>query len=76
MTPEKIRQLDEEIQKLRKKIQTYQKRLEQLEAKKTEAENLEIIRAVRSLNVSPEKLKELLKSIDPMKTEDDENEDL
>ncbi len=76
MTPEKIRQLGEEIQKLKEKILKYEKRLEQLETQKTEAENLLIIRAVRSVNVSPEQLKELLKSIDPKRTEDDENEDV
>ena len=73
MTPEKIRQLDEEIQKLKEKILKYEKRLEQLETQKTEAENLLIIRAVRSVNVSPEELQELLKTISQRKTEDDED---
>ena len=41
--------IEKEIQKTREKITEYQNRLRGLEAQKTEAENLQIVQLVRSM---------------------------
>jgi len=65
MTNNKINRIDKEIQKTRERITEYQNRLRELQAQKTEAENLQIIQMVRSLRLTPQELSDLLKS-DPI----------
>ena len=65
MTNNKINRIDKEIQKTREKISEYQNKLKELQAQKTEAENLQIIQMVRSMRLTPQELSQLLKS-DPI----------
>lgn len=65
MTNNKINRIDKEMQKTREKITEYQNKLKELQAQKTEAENLQIIQMVRSMRLTPQKLSQLLKS-DPI----------
>ena len=65
MTNSKINRIDKEIQKTREKITEYQNKLKELQAQKTEAENLQIVQMVRSLRLTPQELSQLLKS-DPI----------
>ena len=65
MTNSKINRIDKEIQKTREKITEYQNRLRELQAQKTEAENLQIVQMVRSMRLTPQELSQLLKS-DPI----------
>lgn len=65
MTNNKINRIDKEIQKTRERITEYQNRLRELQAQKTEAENLQIIQMVRSMRLTPQELSQLLKS-DPI----------
>lgn len=65
MTNSKINRIDKEIQKTREKITEYQNKLKELQAQKTEAENLQIIQMVRSMRLTPQELSQLLKS-DPI----------
>lgn len=65
MTNNKINRIDKEMQKTREKITEYQNKLKELQAQKTEAENLQIIQMVRSMRLTPQELSQLLKS-DPI----------
>ena len=65
MTNSKINRIDKEIQKTRERITEYQNRLRELQAQKTEAENLQIVQMVRSMRLTPQELSQLLKS-DPI----------
>ena len=65
MTNNKINRIDKEIQKTREKISEYQNKLKELQAQKTEAENLQIVQMVRSMRLTPQELSQLLKS-DPI----------
>lgn len=65
MTNNKINRIDKEIQKTREKITEYQNKLKELQAQKTEAENLQIVQMVRSMRLTPQELSQLLKS-DPI----------
>ncbi len=56
----KIERIDKEIQKTREKITEYQNKLKMLEAQRTEAENLQIVQLVRSMNMTPAELTALL----------------
>ena len=47
MAMSKIERIEKEIQKTREKITEYQNKLRGLEAQKTEAENLQIVRSMR-----------------------------
>lgn len=49
MATNKIDRIDREIAKTREKLAEYQNRLRELEAQKTEAENLQIVQLVLSL---------------------------
>ena len=49
MAKNKIQRIDQEIAKTREKIAEQQEKLKDLEAQKTEAENLEIVQMVRAL---------------------------
>lgn len=65
MTNNKINRIDKEMQKTREKIAEYQNKLKELQAQKTEAENLQIVQMVRSMRLTPQELSDLLKS-DPI----------
>ncbi|MCO7122432.1 DUF4315 family protein [Ihubacter massiliensis] len=65
MTNSKINRIDKEMQKTREKITEYQNKLKELQAQKTEAENLQIVQMVRSMRLTPQELSQLLKS-DPI----------
>jgi len=65
MTNSKINRIDKEMQKTRDKITEYQNKLKELQAQKTEAENLQIVQMVRSMRLTPQELSQLLKS-DPI----------
>jgi len=56
----KIERIDREIQKTREKIAESQEKLKNLEAQKTEAENLEIVQMVRAMRMTPEQLSAML----------------
>lgn len=58
----KIEKVDEEIAKTKQKITNYQTRLRELERKKKEIENTEIVSLVRGMNVPPDKLHAFIKS--------------
>lgn len=60
MSKYNIERIDQEIEKLQSKIANYQERLKALEAKRTEAENLEIVQIVRALHLTPAELSALL----------------
>ena len=65
MTNSKINRIDKEMKKTREKITEYQNKLKELQAQKTEAENLQIVQMVRSMRLTPQELSQLLKS-DPI----------
>lgn len=56
----KIERIDQEIAKTREKIAEQQEKLKDLEAQKTEAENLEIVQMVRALRMTPAQLSAML----------------
>ena len=60
MAKNKIQRIDQEIAKVREKIAEYQDKLKNLEAQKTEAENLEIVQMVRALRMTPAQLSAML----------------
>ena len=60
MAKNKIERIDQEIAKTREKIAEQQEKLKDLEAQKTEAENLEIVQMVRALRMTPAQLPEML----------------
>lgn len=62
MANNKINRIEKNMQKTREKITEYQNKLKELEAKKTEAENLEIVQMVRALRLTPQELSRLLKN--------------
>ena len=62
----KSEKLKKSIEKLKEKMLELQIQLEDLEKQKTQAENEEIVQAVRSIKVQPEELKYVLKAIQDM----------
>lgn len=60
MAKNKIERIDQEIAKTREKIAEQQEKLKDLEAQKTEAENLEIVQMVRTLRMTPAQLSAML----------------
>ncbi len=62
----KSEKLKKNIEKLKEKMLELQIQLEDLEKQKTQAENDEIVQAVRSIKVQPEELKYVLKAIQDM----------
>ena len=60
MAKNKIERIDQEIAKTREKIAEQQEKLKDLEAQKTEAENLEIVQMVRALRMTPPPLSAML----------------
>lgn len=61
MAKNKIDRINAEIEKTRAKLAEYQAKLKDLEAQKTEAENLQIISMVRSIYMTPEELAAFMK---------------
>ena len=60
MAKNKIERIDQEIAKTREKNAEQQEKLKDLEAQKTEAENLEIVQMVRALRMTPAQLSAML----------------
>ena len=58
----KIERVSKDIQKTREKINEFQTKLRELEKQKTELENLEIVDAVRGMDISLTDLADLLKA--------------
>lgn len=58
----KIRKVVEEIERTKAKIAELQALLPELERKKTDLENTEIVRLVRSVDVAPDKLTDFLEA--------------
>ena len=48
----KLEKIDREMQRTREKIAEYQNRLKELDAQKTEIENLQIVQAVRAMRLT------------------------
>lgn len=63
----KIERLRAELEKAKQKAAEWQARAKDIERQITEQENLEIVQAVRGINVSPEELKDILTRIQSMK---------
>ena len=61
----KIERINKEIEKAKAKVNEHQARLRELEKQKTELENLDIVSAVRGMNISITDLAELLKNVRP-----------
>ena len=59
----KSEKLKKNIEKLKEKMLELEIQIEDLEKQKIQAENDEIVQAVRSINVQPEELKYVLKAI-------------
>lgn len=57
----KLDRIEKDIQKTKSKIAEYQKQLRELEAQKTEQENLQIIQLVRGMNMKPEEFAAFLR---------------
>lgn len=62
----KSEKIAKNIEKLKEKMLELQIQLEDLEKQKTQAENDEIVQAVRGIKVQPEELKYVLKAIQNM----------
>ena len=58
----KLDRIERDIEKTKSKIAEMQKQLRELEAAKTEQENLQIIQLVRGLNMKPEEFATFLRS--------------
>ena len=54
MAANKLDRIEKDIEKTKDKIAALQKQLRELEAQKTEQENLQIIQLVRGLNMTPQ----------------------
>ena len=59
----RIQKITDDIEKLRHKITSSQTRLRELERQKIELENADIIATVRSMDVPPEELQNLIKRL-------------
>lgn len=59
----KIERVSKEIEKTKGKINEFQTRLRELEKQKTEFENMEIVEAVRGMDISLSDLAALLKTV-------------
>jgi len=58
----KLDRIEQDIKKMRAKITEYQNKLKELEAQKTEQENLQIIQLVRAMRMTPQELTEFLQN--------------
>ena len=71
----KIERVNKEIDKAKGKIADQQARLRDLEKQKTELENLEIVEAVRGMDISFAELADLLKATKAHPTPSQEQEE-
>ena len=62
MAMNKLERIEKDIEKTKGKIAELQKQLRELEAAKTEQENLQIIQLVRSMNMKPDEFAAFLRS--------------
>lgn len=60
----KLEKIDKELEKARIRLLEWQTKVKELEAKRIEEENTQIVGIVRSLNMSPEELATFLKRPD------------
>lgn len=60
----KLEKIDKELEKARSHLLEWQTKVKELEAKRIEEENTQIVGIVRSLNMSPEELATFLKRPD------------
>ena len=58
----RLSRIERDIERLKEKISEYQQQLKELEAAKTEQENLQIIQLVRSMNMKPDEFAAFLRS--------------
>ena len=58
----RLSRIERDIERLKEKINEYQQQLKELEAAKTEQENLQIIQLVRSMNMTPDEFAAFLRS--------------
>lgn len=70
----KLEKIDAEIEKMKAKISAYQARLKELERKKTEQENTEIVGLVRGVDMTPQELAEFIRSRKAENKETEETE--
>ena len=61
MAANKIDRIEKEMHKTRVKITEFQNRLKELEAEKTEQENMQIIQLVRGMSMTPDELAAFLR---------------
>ena len=61
MAVNKLERIEKDIEKTKAKIAEQQRQLRELEAQKTEQENLQIIQLVRGLNMKPEEFAAFLR---------------
>ena len=59
----RIQKVTAEIERVKEKLAAQQQRLRELEQQKTELENTEIVGVVRGLDVTPEELASLLRTL-------------
>lgn len=57
----KLEKIDKELEKARSRLLEWQTKVKELEAKRIEEENTQIVGIVRSLNMSPKELATFLK---------------
>ena len=60
----KLEKIDKELEKARSRLLEWQTKVKELEAKRIEEENTQIVGIVRSLNMSPKELATFLKRLD------------
>lgn len=60
----KLEKIDRELEKARSRLLEWQTKVKELEAKRIEEENTQIVGIVRSLNMSPKELATFLKRPD------------
>lgn len=60
----KLEKIDKELEKARSRLLEWQTKVKELEAKRIEEENTQIVGIVRSLNMSPKELATFLKRPD------------
>lgn len=70
----KLEKIDAEIEKMKAKISAYQAQLKELERKKTEQENTEIVGLVRGVDMTPQELAEFIRSHKAVNEETEETE--
>ena len=65
-----IEKTNAEIDKLKLKLNSYHTRLKELEHQKTQLENIDIIAAVRAVDIAPEELRIFLNKLKEQKTQE------